>query len=428
MKKSLRSVTACFLLAAIFSKMPPNAMAATSKVSADDAFQAGYRVAENAAQGIYNTVIESDSRLDVNQVYMAVESLYPLYFTMLYYPNYNTTLDITISASNLKEHTLAQQEAKSVVARIIKPGMTTMERAKAINDYIAGVCVYDQASADNIDKAPDQTFTAYGALTGHRAVCAGYSRAFFLLCDMANVPCVYVPAPAMNHAFNAVSLYGSIRYVDVTYNDAYASSAKYRDSYFMLTKDELSADHVWDENLVQGMMNLRYSPAYFSALGLYDLGLFKGTDKGFELDRQLTRAEAAVMLVRLLGAEPEAIARNYGHPFTDVPSWADPYVGYLYQNGLTNGISKTEFGSGRPTTLDDYLTFMLRTLGYKDGEDFEWSQAESFAAKIGAADKNLTASCDKQRIRPRKRGADQFFLIKSIHEKRSAKKALRPAD
>lgn len=35
---------------------------------------------------------------------------------------------------------------------------------------------------------------------------------------------------------------------------------------------------------------------------LKDVGLFQGTDTGFELDRAPTRAESAVMLVRLLGA------------------------------------------------------------------------------------------------------------------------------
>ena len=62
---------------------------------------------------------------------------------------------------------------------------------------------------------------------------------------------------------------------------------------------------------------------------LYDLGLFKGTDKGFALEKSMTRAEASVMLTRLLGAEKTALAGNWKHPFTDVPQWADKYVGWL---------------------------------------------------------------------------------------------------
>ena len=60
---------------------------------------------------------------------------------------------------------------------------------------------------------------------------------------------------------------------------------------------------------------------------LCDLGLFRGTEKGFALEKPMTRAEAAAMLSRFLGAEETALAGEWEHPFTDVPQWADQYVG-----------------------------------------------------------------------------------------------------
>ena len=93
---------------------------------------------------------------------------------------------------------------------------------------------------------------------------------------------------------------------------------------------------------------------------LYDLGLFKGTDKGFALEKSMTRAEASVMLARLLGAEKTALAGNWKHPFTDVPQWADKYVGWLYQNGLTKGVSATLYGSQRNVTCGQYCIFLTR--------------------------------------------------------------------
>ncbi len=398
MRRHFRSMTAGALLAVVLFLMPQNSAFAASEVFADNAYQAGRVIAENAQKDVFNTVIQSGHRLDIDEVYMATESLYPLYFSMLYYPNYQTTLDVTLSPIEPEEFILAKKEAKSVVGRIITPGMTTMERVRAIKDYIADICTYDDESAADVDIAPDRAFTAYGALIRRLAVCAGYSRAFLLLCDEANVPCVYVPAPAMNHAFNAVSLYGELRYIDVTYDDAFNDDPDNGELYFMLTGDEMGADHVWDANLTKSMMDIRYPPGYFDALKLYDLGLFQGTTKGFELDRQLTRAEAAVMLVRLLGAESDALSQRTAHPFTDVPSWADPYVGYLYQRGLTNGISATAFGSDRSTTLNDYLTFTLRALDYVDGEDFEWSNAEAFAAKTGVVGEGMLKSLSSRQI------------------------------
>ena len=62
------------------------------------------------------------------------------------------------------------------------------------------------------------------------------------------------------------------------------------------------------------------------AEALKTLGLFQGTNKGFELEKTLTREQAITLIVRLLGAEAEAKEKNPEHPFTDVLAWASPYV------------------------------------------------------------------------------------------------------
>ena len=62
------------------------------------------------------------------------------------------------------------------------------------------------------------------------------------------------------------------------------------------------------------------------------IDVFRGTDTGFELDRAPKRSEAAVMLVRLYGAEEEALslyeAGLIAHPFEDVSGWAAPYLAW----------------------------------------------------------------------------------------------------
>lgn len=93
---------------------------------------------------------------------------------------------------------------------------------------------------------------------------------------------------------------------------------------------------------------------------LCDLCLFRGTDKGFVLEKPMTRAEAAAMLTRFLGAEETALAGEWEHPFTDVPQWADQYVGWLYQNGLTKGIAETQYGAAKNVTCGQYCTFLAR--------------------------------------------------------------------
>lgn len=103
---------------------------------------------------------------------------------------------------------------------------------------------------------------------------------------------------------------------------------------------------------------------------LYDLGLFRGTENGFELEKPMTRAQAAAMLTRFLGAEETALAGEWSHPFTDVPEWADPYVGYLYENGLTKGVSATAYGAQENVTCGQYCTFLARASRGEDDYNF----------------------------------------------------------
>ncbi len=124
--------------------------------------------------------------------------------------------------------------------------------------------------------------------------------------------------------------------------------------------------------------------AQTKATALKMLGLFKGvSETDFALDRAPTRIEAMVMLIRTLGKEAEALEVGGNHPFTDVPSWADKYIGYAYEKGLTKGVSATSFGAGSAGS-DMYLTFMLRALGYNDtAGDFSWDAPDILAKAVG---------------------------------------------
>lgn len=114
------------------------------------------------------------------------------------------------------------------------------------------------------------------------------------------------------------------------------------------------------------------------------LGVFRGTEQGFELERQPTRLEGLVMMLRLLGEEQNALRfQPEKEFFTDVPEWGKPYVYYAYQQGITKGVSESTFAP--EVTLQSYafLTYMLRAMGYRDGvdesADFIWNQPELFA-------------------------------------------------
>lgn len=127
---------------------------------------------------------------------------------------------------------------------------------------------------------------------------------------------------------------------------------------------------------------------------LKSMNLFQGTDSGYELDRAPTRAEAAAMLVRMLGKETAAKELTYTAPFTDVLGWQQPYVQYLYENKLTTGYTETTFNPDAKCDAKMYNTFLLRALGYSDanGADFTYDKSLDKAKEIGVID---SLNCDE---------------------------------
>lgn len=137
-----------------------------------------------------------------------------------------------------------------------------------------------------------------------------------------------------------------------------------------------------------------------AAQTLYELGLFRGTGTNpdgtpiFALEQTPTRNQAVIMLVRLLGKEQEALSGNWTLPFTDVPegSTAYPYIGYAYANGLTNGTSATTYSGTNPIRANQYITFVLRAMGYVSGEDFEVGAAWELSDQLGITNGQYNAA------------------------------------
>ena len=130
------------------------------------------------------------------------------------------------------------------------------------------------------------------------------------------------------------------------------------------------------------------------ANALYFLGLVKGYDDSgsdFRLDNKLTRAEATVQIIRFLGVEDIALNVNgYLVPpnrFTDVPDWAIPYVDYASYKGIISGRSEKVFDPNGVVDEAQFLTLILRAMGYSDKDgDFTWNNPYELANKVGLID------------------------------------------
>lgn len=127
---------------------------------------------------------------------------------------------------------------------------------------------------------------------------------------------------------------------------------------------------------------------------LKNLGIIKGTGQGFELDKPLSKSEASIIIVRLMQKEAEALQMSFPVGFSDVQSWARPYVGYLLENGLITGKLPSEFGANESITAEQFTESMLKILGYDVAiGDFNPGQVLHKAVEIG-----LITAYDKKSI------------------------------
>lgn len=125
---------------------------------------------------------------------------------------------------------------------------------------------------------------------------------------------------------------------------------------------------------------------------LKSLDLFRGSNlsigSGYELEEAPTRIQGLIMFLRLIGEEQAALASTAGHPFRDVPDWCSRYVAYAYEKGYTNGVDLPAglFGPSDVMTSAQYMTLLLRALGYTDSgsaPEFNWAAAVAFGQNMG---------------------------------------------
>ncbi len=97
------------------------------------------------------------------------------------------------------------------------------------------------------------------------------------------------------------------------------------------------------------------------------LGLVKGTAGGdYALNDYARRDTAAVLLVRLAGAEEAARQDPWSAGFRDVPAWCQDAVDLAVRRGWMQGQSQTAFGAEGPIDAQTWFTALLRMLGYPE--------------------------------------------------------------
>lgn len=150
------------------------------------------------------------------------------------------------------------------------------------------------------------------------------------------------------------------------------------DGYFgvneHLTRAELATllNRVLDgvQPLTDGMLGTRlYSDlprehwAYEELMKAEARGIIGGYPDGtVRPNAMVTRAEAAMMLARVVGCIVDAAAESL--PYADVAEygWAQGAIGGLYQTGLMRGVSETDFAPGRTMSRGEGAAVLYRWL------------------------------------------------------------------
>jgi len=86
-----------------------------------------------------------------------------------------------------------------------------------------------------------------------------------------------------------------------------------------------------------------------------------------------------------MGLQNEARGFTGNNRFTDVPGWGNHYAAFGYSIGITVGVNdeRTLFAPNRQVTAHEFITFLLRVLGYSEADgDFIFEEAMQKASII----------------------------------------------
>ncbi len=158
------------------------------------------------------------------------------------------------------------EDAVEAALSVIQPGMTDVEKALALHDFLVLNNKYDTSLTK---------YTAYNALVEKTSVCEGYSAAYIELLERVGIEAKYVRSKKLNHTWNYVNLDGEWYHVDVTsddplYDGKYDLLGNVKHNFFLITDAELmklqtklKSSKDWDTGGLPAATSKTYSKAFW---------------------------------------------------------------------------------------------------------------------------------------------------------------------
>ncbi|MFZ5351617.1 MAG: leucine-rich repeat domain-containing protein [Bacillota bacterium] len=158
------------------------------------------------------------------------------------------------------------KEAKKIIAKAVKPGMSDYEKELAIHNVLLESVRYDYQNLIN-DTLPFESYHPYGLLVNKTGVCNAYAHSFKILLNLVGIECIVVvgDTSAGLHAWNIVKLDDEYYYVDPTWNDPpfeYYNKDIINYDYFNITGGQMAKDHEVNNELYPECNGVRYNYKY----------------------------------------------------------------------------------------------------------------------------------------------------------------------
>ena len=269
---ALMSVAAILLLGIFLTPVPESKAAQPDRYGysllKNDNQRAAYHAWAEGIEQLSSKIIFTASSLDSigNDVITALEMVqkdYPEYFWTVTgnlkissdpttkqieiydFQYYFNGIAVTANSSNLNLARAQVEQAVKDALKTLPQNPSDYEIALTLHDYLVNNVQYLSVGDHQ---------TAYGALVGGKAVCAGYARSYQLLMNSAGIPCTYITGKSVDpqmlaagvedlqpHAWNLVWLDGKCYYTDVTWDDQGVSGLFHE--YLNLSLEEISITH-----------------------------------------------------------------------------------------------------------------------------------------------------------------------------------------
>ncbi|MDP4183484.1 MAG: S-layer homology domain-containing protein, partial [Bacillota bacterium] len=125
-------------------------------------------------------------------------------------------------------------------------------------------------------------------------------------------------------------------------------------------------------------------------MSLAKLGIMSGyPDKTFKPNNKITRAEAAVVLIKIFNQLPAKDAKLSFSDEAKIPSWSYGYIKTAVDKGWIKGYGDKTFKANNLITRQEFAAMFLRAIGYKDLKPAKTNFADD--AKIGSWAKGYIA-------------------------------------